>query len=141
MYKAKSEKLPKFPIALSGKLPECSKFLQPPTTPSPSLWPPCINRLNNTLRASFFQCRTHSLFYAILKPWPNDANIYPNKCQHCWALLDIVGCGVAKRTQHLYPTFICLSQQHQQQQQHRISYSTLRSRIRVPPPPPPAYLF
>ena len=25
--KVKSEKLPKFPIALSGKLPECSKFL------------------------------------------------------------------------------------------------------------------
>ena len=71
----------------------------------------------------------------ILKPWPNDANIYPNKCQHYCALLDIVGCGVAKRTQHLYPTFICLSQQHQQQQQHRINYSTLRSRIRGPPPP------
>ena len=32
----------------------------------------------------------------IVKPWPNDANIYPNKCQpcwvfvgHCWPLLDV----------------------------------------------------
>ena len=24
-----------------------------------------------------------------VKPWPNDANIYPNKCQHCWVLLDV----------------------------------------------------
>ena len=74
------------------------------------------------------------LLHISFKPWPNDANIYPNKCQHCWALVDIVGCGVVKRTQHLYPTCICLSQQHQQQQQHRINYSTLRSGIRVPPP-------
>ena len=27
MSKAKSEKLPKFPIDLSGKMPECCKFL------------------------------------------------------------------------------------------------------------------
>ena len=97
---------------------------------------PLKSRVDARIRSRIGADVKRGLFSLLnIKPWPNDANIYPNKCQHCWALLDIVGCGVAKRTQHLYPTFICLSQQHQQQQQHRINYSTLRSRIRFPPPP------
>ena len=45
MSKAKSEKMPKFPIVLSGKLHECSKFLlnyggcSHPATPSPKPMP------------------------------------------------------------------------------------------------------
>ena len=42
------------------------------------------------LQEAMLKRETIKLF-TVVKPWPNDANIYPNKCQHCWALLGIVG--------------------------------------------------
>ena len=36
-----------------------------------------------SLSLLFLNC-TDSMFILFAKLWPNDASIYPNKCQHCW---------------------------------------------------------